>query len=209
MGESTPRNAGAGMDKEYPVPTVVERTPLGEREYDIYSMLVKNRVVFIGSPIDMAVADLVVAELLVLQQQDPERDIAVYVNSPGGELDAGLAIYDAMHLVRPPVATTCVGTAIGIAALLVAAGTRGRRAALPNARLMIHQPSTEVVGAAADIDVRAREIVRMNARLTELLATDSGQPVERVAHDMNRDFWLSAEEAVSYGLVDTVLGRAP
>lgn len=195
------------MTLEYPMPTIVEETSRGERTYDIYSMLVKNRVVFVGSPIDMALANLVVAELLYLQFDDPERGINLYVNSPGGEVDAGLAIYDAMHLVRPKVATTCVGTAVGIAALLVAGGAHGQRAALANARLMIHQPSTELAGTAADIDVRAREVLRLNARLTELLASDTAQQLERVAHDLNRDFWLSADEALNYGLVDSIVGH--
>jgi len=192
---------------EYPAPSIVERTPEGERFYDIYSMLVKNRVVFIGTPIDYMLADLVVAELLLLQQQDAEHDIQLYINSPGGEVDAGLAIYDAMHLVQPAVATACVGSAVGISALLLAGGTRGKRAALPNARVMIHQPSTDVEGTAADIDVHAREVLRLNTRLTELLAHDSRQTVERITLDINRDFWMDAYEALAYGLIDSVVGQ--
>jgi ATP-dependent Clp protease protease subunit len=168
---------------------------------------VKNRVVFIGTPIDYMLADLVVAELLLLQQQDAEHDIQLYINSPGGEVDAGLAIYDAMHLVQPAVATACVGSAVGISALLLAGGTRGKRAALPNARVMIHQPSTDVEGTAADIDVHAREVLRLNTRLTELLAHDSRQTVERITLDINRDFWMDAYEALAYGLIDSVVGQ--
>ena len=197
------------MEIKYPVPSIVEQTPQGERSYDIYSMLIKHRVVFIGSPIDITLADLVVSELLYLQSDDPERGINVYVNSPGGDVDAGLAIYDTMHLVRPNVATTCIGSAVGIAALLVAGGAHGDRAVLPNARMMLHQPSTELEGTAADIDVRAREVLRLNARLTELLASDTAHTVERVAQDLNRDFWLNAEEARSYGIIDSIVGHHP
>jgi len=144
---------------------------------------------------------------LSLQQQDPERDIQLYINSPGGEVDAGLAVYDAMQLVQPKVAITCVGTAVGISSLLLAGGERDKRATLPNARMMIHQPSSEVEGIAADVDVQAREVLRLNARLIELLARDTGQSVERVAYDINRDYWMSAAEAMEYGVVGLIVGQ--
>jgi ATP-dependent Clp protease protease subunit len=207
MGEISAGSSGECGERQYPMPSVVEEDPGGERVYDLYSLLIKNRIVFVGTPIDHAVANLVAAELLFLQHDDPGRSIEMYVNSPGGDVDAGLAMYDAMHLVRPRIATICVGVAVGIAALIVAGGARGQRTALANARMMIHQPSSQLEGVAADIDVHAREIVRLNARLIELLAGDTSQPVGRVAGDLNRDFWLNAEEALSYGLVDDVLGR--
>lgn len=202
-GEQQPRPV------DYPMPTVIEETREGARTYDLYSMLVKNRIVLIGTPIDGTLADLVVAELLYLQQEDPERDIQLYLNCPGGEVDAGLAIYDAMHLVQPQVATICVGSAIGIAALLLAGGARHKRAALPNAHIMIHQPSIQLEGTAADIDVRAREILRLNARLTESLAVETGQTDEQITRDISRDFWMNAQEALEYGLIDKIVGQHP
>ena len=190
------------------VPTVLDPFGRGER-YDVYSMLLRNRIIFVGRQIDDDIANVVVAQLLLLAQEDPTKDIQLFVNSPGGSIDAGLAIYDAMHLVEPDVATTCVGLAASMGAVIMAGGARGKRFALPNSRLLIHQATSGVQGSASDIDIQAREILRLQARIKELLASDTGQPVERIAHDMNRDFWMSATEAKEYGLVDAVLGQTP
>src|SRR6267378_2516192 len=190
----------------YSVPMVVEQTSRGERAYDIFSLMLRNRIIFLGTPVTDEVANTIVAQLLFLQQDDPEREIQLYVNSPGGDADAGLAIYDAMKLVSPPVATTCVGMAASAAAVVLAGGARGRRAALPNSRMLIHQASTGIQGTAADIEVHAREILRLNARIKELLAADTGQSVERIGRDINRDYWMSALEAKEYGLIDAIVG---
>src|ERR671932_262066 len=190
----------------YMVPMVVEQTSRGERASDIFSLLLKNRIVFLGTPIDDTVANLIVAQLLYLAQDDPDKDIQLYINSPGGSIDAGLAIYDTMHLIPAPVATTCVGIAASMAAWLLAGGTKGKRLALPNSRILIHQASSGFQGTAADIEVQAREIIRINARLQEMMAADTGQPVERVAHDINRDYWMSASEARDYGIIDSIVG---
>src|ERR671931_1731743 len=164
----------------YAVPMVVEQTSRGERVYDIFSLLLKNRIVFLGTPIDDSVANLIVAQLLYLAQEDPDRDIQMYINSPGGQVDAGLAVYDTMHLIQPQVATTCIGMAASMGAVLLGGGAKGKRAALPNSRILIHQASGGVQGTAADIDVQAREILRLQARMRELIANDTGQPVDRV-----------------------------
>jgi len=189
------------------IPMVVRESMRGERAYDIYSLLLESRIVFVGAPIDDQLANLVVAQLLFLAQDDPARDVQLYINSPGGVVDAGLAIYDAMHLIGPPVATTCIGMAASAAAVLLGGGAKGKRAALPNSRILIHQASGGVEGTAADIDVQAREILRLQARLKQLIASDTGQPPERVERDMNRDFWMSASEAKAYGIVDVVVGQ--
>ena len=191
----------------YMVPMVVEQTSRGERATDIYSLLLRNRIVFLGTPIDDTVANLIVAQLLYLAQEDPEREIQLYINSPGGSIDAGLAIYDTIQLIQPQVATTCVGIAASMGAWLLAAGARGKRAALPNARVLIHQASAGFQGTAADIEVQAREILRLEARMQELLAADTGQSVERIARDINRDYWMSAREAREYGIIDTIVGQ--
>jgi ATP-dependent Clp protease, protease subunit len=191
----------------YMVPMVVEQTSRGERASDIFSMLLKNRIIFLGTPIDDTVANLIVAQLLYLAQEDPERDIQLYVNSPGGSIDAGLAIYDTMHLIQPQVATTCVGIAASMAAWLLAGGAKGKRHALPNSRILIHQASSGFQGTAADIEVQARELLRLEARMQELLAADTGQSVERIANDINRDYWMSAQEATDYGIVDVIVGQ--
>jgi ATP-dependent Clp protease protease subunit len=175
----------------YSVPMVVEQTSRGERAYDIFSLLLRNRIIFLGTPVTEEVANTIVAQLLFLQQDDPDRDIQLYINSPGGEVDAGLAIYDTMQLVAPQVGTTCVGMAASAAAVILAGGARGKRAALPNSRMLIHQASAGVQGTAADIEVHAREILRLNARIKELLAADTGQDVERISRDINRDYWMS------------------
>src|ERR687883_648155 len=176
----------------YMVPMVTEQTSRGERAYDIYSLLLKNRIVFLGTPIDDQVANLIVAQLLFLAQEDPDRDIQMYINSPGGSVDAGLAIYDTMQLIQPQVATTCVGIAASMGAWLLAGGAKGKRAALPNSRILIHQGSSGFQGTAADIEVQAREMLRLEARMVELLAADTGQTVERIKQDIKRDYWMSA-----------------
>jgi ATP-dependent Clp protease protease subunit len=192
---------------DYAVPVVVEQTSRGERAYDIFSLLLKNRIVFLGTPVDDTVANLIVAQLLFLAQEDPDRDIQMYINSPGGSVDAGLAIYDTMHLIQPQVATTCIGIAASMGAVLLGGGAKGKRFALPNSRILIHQPSTGIQGTAADIEVHARETLRLNARLKELMAADTGQDIERLSRDINRDYWMSAPEAVAYGVVDQIVGQ--
>jgi ATP-dependent Clp protease protease subunit len=186
---------------------VVEQTSRGERGYDIFSLLLKNRIVFLGTPIDDVVANLIVAQLLYLAQEDPDREIQMYINSPGGQVDAGLAIYDTMHLIQPQVATTCIGMAASMGAVLLGGGAKGKRAALPNSRILIHQTSAGFQGTAADIEVQAREIIRMNARLQEMMAADTSQSVERIASDINRDYWMSAQEAMNYGVIDMIVGQ--
>ena len=191
----------------YMVPMVVEQTSRGERGYDIFSLLLKNRIVFLRTPIDDVVANLIVAQLLYLGQEDADREIQMYINSPGGQIDAGLAIYDTMHLIQPQVATTCIGIAASMGAVLLGGGAKGKRSALPNSRIVIHQASAGFQGTASDIEVQAREILRMNARLQELIAADTGKSVERVGHDINRDYWMSAPEAKDYGVIDLIHGQ--
>jgi ATP-dependent Clp protease protease subunit len=191
----------------YMVPMVVEQTNRGERGYDIFSLLLKNRIVFLGTPINDVVANLIVAQLLYLAQEDQDRAIEMYINCPGGQIDAGLAIYDTMHLIQPQVATTCIGMAASIGAVLLGGGAKGRRSALPNSRVLIHQTSAGFEGTAADIEVQAREILRMNTRLQELIAIDTGKSVARVAQDINRDYWMSAPEAKDYGVIDLIHGQ--
>src|SRR3954447_13003999 len=191
----------------YSVPMVVEQTSRGERGYDIFSLLLKNRIVFLCTPIDDVVANLIVAQLLYLAQDDPDRDIQMYINSPGGQIDAGLAIYDTMHLIQPRVATTCIGMAASMGAVLLAGGAKGKRSALPNSRILIHQASAGFQGTASDIEVQARAILRMNARLQELIGLHTGNSVERVTRDINRDYWMSALEAKDYGVIDMIHGQ--
>ena len=188
------------------VPMVVEQTSRGERSYDIYSRLLKENIIFLGTPIDDMVANLVIAQVLFLEAEDPERDISIYINSPGGSITAGLAILDTMAFVRPDIVTICVGQAASMGAVLLAAGTKGKRFSLPSSRIMIHQPSMQgLAGQAADIDIYAKEILRMRETLNQILADASGQPVERVARDVDRDYIMSAEGAVEYGLIDRVI----
>ena len=191
----------------YTVPMVVEQSSRGERAYDIFSLLLRNRIIFLGTQVTDEVANTIVAQLLFLQQDDPDRDIHLYINSPGGDADAGLAIYDTMHLVAPDVSTTCVGIAASAAAVILAGGARGKRLSLPNSRMLIHQASAGVKGTAADIEVHAREILRLNARLKELMAADTGQEIERISRDINRDYWMSAQEARDYGVIDMIHGE--
>jgi ATP-dependent Clp protease protease subunit len=188
----------------YP-PYVIERTSRGERSYDIFSRLLMDRIVFLGSGINDDVANIIVAQLLFLDAEDPERDINMYINSPGGSVYAGLAIYDTMQHMRAPVATFCVGMAASMGAVLLTAGARGKRNALPNSRILIHQPSSGAQGTAADIEIAAREILHIRERLNELLSEHTGQPVERIAHDADRDRFMSPYEARDYGLIDKVL----
>ena len=194
------------MDKaQILIPTVVEQTGRGERGYDIYSRLLKDRIVFIGTPIDDNVANLIIAQMLYLQSEEPAKDIHLYINSPGGSVTSGLAIYDTIQFVKCDVTTYCVGQAASMAAVLLAAGTKGKRLALPNARIMIHQPWGGVQGQASDISIQAKEILRMRDRLNEILALHTGKPIENIAKDTDRDFFMSAAESREYGLVDEVV----
>ena len=187
------------------IPIVVEQDHRGERAYDIYSRLLRDRIVFLGSPIDDDVANLVIAQLLFLEAEDPEKDIHLYVNSPGGSVTSGLAIYDTMQYVRPDIATICVGQAASMGAWLLAAGAKGKRMGLPNCRVMIHQPSSGVQGPASDIDIHAREILRLRQRMNELLAEHTGKNVVEIARDTERDYHMTSEETLAYGLIDRVV----
>ena len=187
------------------IPFVVEQTSRGERSYDIFSRLLKERIVILGSAIDDHVANLIVAKLLHLEGEDPNKDIDLYINSPGGHIDAGLAIYDTMQFIRSDVRTICIGMAASMGAVLLAAGAKGKRMALPNSRVMIHQPHGGAQGQAVDIEIQAREILRMRESLKKILSTHTGQPNEKVAKDFDRDFWMTAEHAKEYGIVDELL----
>jgi ATP-dependent Clp protease protease subunit len=188
------------------IPMVVEQTNRGERAYDIYSRLLRDNIIFIGFPVDDNVANLVTAQLLYLEAEDPEKDISLYINSPGGSITAGMAIYDTMQFIRPDITTHCIGQAASMAALLLAAGTKGKRFALPNSRVLIHQPSLGgLSGQATDIDIQAREILRMREITSEILAKHTGQPLERVQRDVERDFIMNADQAKEYGLVDEII----
>ncbi len=187
------------------VPIVVEQTSRGERAYDIFSRLLKERIVFIGTPIDDAVASLVIAQLLFLESEDPDKDIYLYINSPGGIISAGLAIYDTMQYIKPDVATICIGMAASMAAVILAGGAKGKRTALPNSRIMIHQPWGGVQGTAADIRIQAEEILRMKRKINEILAKHTGKPIEQIEKDTDRDYYMSAEEAKEYGIIDQIL----
>lgn len=186
------------------VPMVVEQTNRGERAYDIFSRLLKDRIVFLGGPIDDNVSNLVIAQMLFLASEDPEKDINLYINSPGGVVYSGLAIYDTMQYIQPQVVTTCVGIAASMAAILLAAGAKGKRYALPNSRVMIHQPHGGAEGQAVDIDIQAREILRLREIGNQILSKHTGQPIERIERDVDRNYWLSAAEAKEYGLVDEI-----
>lgn len=186
------------------VPMVVEQTGRGERAYDIFSRLLKERIVFIGTAIDDTVASLVIAQLLFLESEDPDKDVNIYVNSPGGSVSSGLAIYDTMQYIRPDVATICIGMAASMGAVLLAGGTKGKRSALPNSRIMIHQPWGGTQGTASDISIQAEEILRTKKRLNEILAHHSGQTLETIEHDTDRDRYMSSEDAKAYGLIDNV-----
>ena len=189
------------------IPMVIEQDSRGERSFDIYSRLLKDRIIFLGTPIDDQIANLVVAELLHLESEEPDRDISIYINSPGGSVHAGLTIYDAMQFVRPDIQTTCVGLAVAMGALLLAGGTQGKRAALPNAKILLHQLSGGFEGQATDIEIQAREVINVKRRLEEITAEHTGQPLERVSKDMERDYFMTPEEAREYGIIDRVIAH--
>jgi ATP-dependent Clp protease protease subunit len=187
---------------------VVETSNRGERAYDIYSLLLKERIVFLGTPVDDYIANLIVAQLLYLDREDPDKDIQLYIHSPGGSVTAGLAIYDTMQLIRPDVSTICVGMAASMGATLLIGGAKGKRFALPNATVMLHQASGGFEGTAADIEIRAREVLRLQTRLREILQQHTGQPMERIIQDSDRDFFLTAEQALDYGIIDQIVGHS-
>jgi ATP-dependent Clp protease protease subunit len=189
------------------VPIVIEQTNRGERAYDIYSRLLKDRIIFLGAPIDDVFANLIIAQLLFLEAEDPEKDINLYINSPGGSVTAGLGIYDTMQYVKPAINTICLGQAASMGAFLLTAGTKGKRYALPNARVMIHQPMGGFQGQATEIDIHAREILKIRERLNEIMAKHTGQPLDKIAMDTERDYFMSSEEAKRYGLIDEVITR--
>ncbi len=190
------------------IPMVVEQTSRGERAYDIYSRLLKDNVIFIGQAIDDTVSNLIIAQMLFLEAENPEKDISIYINSPGGSITAGLAIFDTMQYVKPDIATICIGQAASMAAVLLAAGKKGKRVALPNSRVLIHQPLMHGLGGqASEIDIHAKDIMRMKARMTSILANLTGQPTEKVDRDTDRDYILQAQDAVDYGLVDQVISK--
>jgi ATP-dependent Clp protease protease subunit len=187
------------------VPTVIEKTSMGERAYDIYSRLLKERIIFLGTGIDDTVANLVIAQLLFLESEDATKDIKLYINSPGGQVYSGLAVIDTMRLIKPHVSTIVVGVAASMGAVIAASGERGKRFALPNAKVMMHQPSSGFEGTSADIEISAREVLSLRRRIDEMLADATGHPVEKINHDTDRDYWLTAREAADYGIVDKVV----
>jgi len=190
-----------------PNPYVIERSSRGERSYDVYSRLLMDRIIFLGTPVNDDVANMIIAQLLFLEADNPGRDIHLYINSPGGSVSAGLAIYDTMQFLKSPVNTICMGLAASMGAFLLTAGAKGKRAALPNARIMIHQPSGGAQGTAADIEIQAKEIIYLRGRMNELMAKHTGRPLEQIERDVDRDRFMSAEEAVQYGLIDQVLSN--
>jgi len=198
-------HAGSGPVSELLIPTVVEQTSRGERGWDIFSRLLKDRIIFLGGDVDDDTANIIVAQLLFLESEDPDRDVMLYINSPGGDVSAGLAIYDTMEYVRPDIATFCMGQAASMGAFLLAAGAKGKRYALPNTRILIHQPMGGFRGQATDIDIHAREILRTRDELNRLLAQHTGQPLDRIRYDTERDYFMTAEQARTYGLVDQVM----
>jgi ATP-dependent Clp protease protease subunit len=189
------------------IPMVVEQNARGERFFDIYSRLLSERIIFLGTPIDDQIANLTIAELLHLESEDPGKDISIYINSPGGSVYAGLAIYDTMQFVKPEITTICFGTAMSLGALLLAAGAKGKRMALPNAKILIHQLWGGFEGQAADIEIHAREAIALKRRMEEIIAHHTGQPLERVSTDMERDYFMTAQEATEYGIIDTVIAN--
>ncbi|GLH68029.1 ATP-dependent Clp endopeptidase proteolytic subunit ClpP [Geothrix edaphica] len=197
------------MPSSYYPPIVIEQTPRGERSYDIYSRLLKDNIIFLGTAIDDNVANAIVAQMLFLESEDPDKDIQIYINSPGGSVTAGLAIYDTMQFVKNDIVTYCIGQCASMGAHLLAAGTRGKRFALPNARIMIHQPSGGAQGQATEIEITFKEIQRLKDNLAATFAKHTGQPLKKVVKDMDRDFFMSAEEALEYGIVDKVLSERP
>ncbi len=202
-----PINSANYLEINNIVPTVVEQSGMGERAFDIYSRLLRERIVFLGTQVDDAIADSIVAQLLFLDAEDPEKDIQLYINSPGGSVTAGMAIYDTIQQIRPDVVTICFGLAASMGAFLLTAGAKGKRMSLPSARIMIHQPLGGAQGQAVDIEIQAKEILYHKSRLNELLAHHTGKPLERIEADTERDFFMSAEEAKNYGLIDSVISR--
>jgi len=198
------RNGALGMT-DFIIPTVIEQTHRGERGWDIFSRLLKDRIVFLGTPVDDQIANIIVAQMLFLESEDPDKDIMLYINSPGGLVTAGMMIYDTMQYVRCDVATICMGQAASMGAFLLAAGTKGKRFALPNSRIMIHQPLGGFQGQATDIDIHAKEILKTRDRMNELLAKHTGHPIDKIKHDTERDFFMSAAEAKEYGVIDEIL----
>jgi ATP-dependent Clp protease protease subunit len=190
------------------VPFVIEQTSRGERSYDIYSRLLKDRIVFLGEGIDDHISSLIIAQMLFLEAEDPDKDIYLYINSPGGIVTSGLAIYDTMQYIKPDVATICIGQAASMGSLLLAAGAKGKRSALPNSRIMIHQPAGGFQGQASDIEIQAKEIIKVKLKLNEIYAHHTGQSVDKVEKDVDRDYFMSAQEAMEYGLIDKVIERS-
>jgi len=205
MKTELPRSHSGATRSQMLIPMVIEKTSMGERAYDIYSRLLKERIIFLGGPIDGDVANLVVAQLLFLASEDPKKDISFYINSPGGHVSAGLAILDTMNHIQPNVSTVCVGIAASMAAVLLSSGQKGKRFALPNAEIMIHQPSGGAEGQASDIEITAKHIIATRERLNKMLAKNTGQPMKKIEQDVDRDFFMTAEESVKYGIVDKVL----
>ena len=196
-------------ENQYLIPTVIEKTSNGERAYDIYSRLLKERIIFLGGPVSDAVANTVIAQLLFLEHEDPKKDIQLYINSPGGSVTAGMAIYDTMQFVKPDVATMCVGIAASMGAFLLAAGKKGKRLTLPNSEILLHQVAVDSIGGqATEIEISARQILKTKARLNQILAKSTGQSLTKVEKDTERDFWLSAEEAKEYGVVDEIVKKS-
>jgi len=189
------------------IPMVVEQTSRGERAFDIYSRLLAERIIFLGTPVDDQIANLVIAQLIHLESEDPDKDIHMYVNSPGGSVYAGLAIYDTMQYVKPDINTTCVGIAMSMGSLLLAGGTKGKRTALPNSKILIHQVSGGFQGQGTDIEIQAREVISLKRRLEEIYAAHTGKPIDQISHDMERDFFMNPEEAKDYGIIDTVIAQ--
>jgi ATP-dependent Clp protease protease subunit len=189
------------------IPMVIEQTSRGERSFDIYSRLLNERIIFLGTPIDDQIANLIVAQLIHLESEDPEKDIQIYINSPGGQVYSGLAIYDTMQYIKPDIQTTCVGIAMSMGAVILAGGAKGKRVALPNAKILIHQVSGGFQGQATDIEIQARETINLKRRLEEILALHTGRPTEQVAKDMERDYFLTSKEAQEYGIIDNVIAH--
>jgi ATP-dependent Clp protease, protease subunit len=191
--------------EQHVVPMVIEQTSRGERAFDIYSRLLNERIIFLGTPVDDQIANLTVAQLLHLESDDPDKEISIYINSPGGDVYAGLAIYDTMQFIKPDVATICVGIAMSMSAIILAGGTKGKRRALPNSKILIHQGSAGFQGQPTDIEIQAREVIGLKRLIEEIMATHSGQPIEKVQNDMDRDYYMTSQEAQAYGIIDAVI----
>ena len=202
-----PRQQGERIYMSPLIPMVIEQTSRGERSFDIYSRLLNERIIFLGTPIDDQIANLIIAQLIHLESEDPEKDIQIYINSPGGQVYSGLAIYDTMQYVKPDIQTTCIGIAMSMGAVILAGGAKGKRVALPNAKILIHQVSGGFQGQATDIEIQARETINLKRRLEEILAEHTGKPTEQVAKDMERDYFLTSQEAQDYGIIDNVIAH--